>query len=1118
MMKRILSVILAAVMLVSCFSAAAFAEDKPENVYHYVALGDSISAGYGLSEDSLSGDPALIITEESLKNPVTGAYPALFGNYLAKLGSKYGYTVTSTNLAAPIYNAEDVQKTILVDGYKSEAAAAIFDTFLEDGSAPLTDYHDIFVKYLGEADMVSILIGANELSIGLITPLTGSDNIILSSIGYAFMLTLFGYEPEQAVGIALGNIAANIDLIDDSAVVEAIAGLNELTSVPAELVNNAVDETKNLISAIRTVNPDTDIALLSQINVWGNSLVCDGKEYTYETVMKDILFGAIEIVQQDASDNNQLRSLLSLAADELAYPVQYLTLGQSLDPYILTMNEKLQDVAEETGVSFVDIYGIDNKKGTDPHPNAKMHRQIADRMWGELADTARAKMSGELPEEKTGSYKVTRISNPDNNPGDVDGLFPGGDRGNSYTWRLAQRGDDIYIATYRHLLNGVVNLLGRSLAAQGISLDTTWALADLLTNGEFAKPDDPNDYSETCSLLVKYNTKTGEFSTVHTFRPYEQCRMVVNYEDMIYAGTFSSVLSDQYLFRIDENDNVEPVIKTSQSFSIRANCVYDAGEGDHLYFAGADENEVLDEGDEDCCKVAVWEKDADDDFVWNRVADYHDFYRYTRDSGMKNNTGCPVWELANHNGYIYAGMPYTKGFLIFRGRPAEEGEEANAYGWIWEEVVGETNGVNNPGMAAKAAGHDDVNFSSIVSVYEFNGELYAFDFDQTIMAALAFVSGGLSAAAGADVSLSDMVAPVYRTLNHHQNLWKLNDETGAFEACEGFADLMKGTCNEYVWRAQEHDGYMYVSTMDSAVLYNYMTWLTNGYLCTMSDDQIKREIGYIYNFIEQIKPMISEKAAQRLTSLTDSVKEMLLEVTGLEISGESLSAFMEKYEYLETQVSDTLNRIKSLLGVALAAVGSNPEDVQSAEIAQPSSTAEQLFSSISSKLGELIESVDWEGIRMYLYINDTVVNDNWGFDIVRTKDGVNFEVVTDDGFGDRYNYGCAAFLSTDEGLYIGTCNPFYGGQLYLLSDSDSSDPIVPSKSDLCGDVDGNGSVNILDVTCIQRKLAGLPLKFVFDNAIADVDGDGYVTIIDAAFIQRWLVSLPSNDRIGKSRK
>ena len=54
---------------------------------------------------------------------------------------------------------------------------------------------------------------------------------------------------------------------------------------------------------------------------------------------------------------------------------------------------------------------------------------------------------------------------------------------------------------------------------------------------------------------------------------------------------------------------------------------------------------------------------------------------------------------------------------------------------------------------------------------------------------------------------------------------------------------------------------------------------------------------------------------------------------------------------------------------------------------------------------------------------------------MRSDDGgESFEVITRSGFDDKYNYGCPSFLSTEEGLYFGTCNPFYGGQLYLLSE------------------------------------------------------------------------------------
>lgn len=80
---------------------------------------------------------------------------------------------------------------------------------------------------------------------------------------------------------------------------------------------------------------------------------------------------------------------------------------------------------------------------------------------------------------------------------------------------------------------------------------------------------------------------------------------------------------------------------------------------------------------------------------------------------------------------------------------------------------------------------------------------------------------------------------------------------------------------------------------------------------------------------------------------------------------------------------------------------------------------------------------------MYLYINHAVMTNEWGFDLFRTSDGENYEVITRNGFDDKYNYGCPSFLSTEEGLYFGTCNPFYGGQIFLLSES--TDMMAPEE-------------------------------------------------------------------------
>ncbi len=82
--------------------------------------------------------------------------------------------------------------------------------------------------------------------------------------------------------------------------------------------------------------------------------------------------------------------------------------------------------------------------------------------------------------------------------------------------------------------------------------------------------------------------------------------------------------------------------------------------------------------------------------------------------------------------------------------------------------------------------------------------------------------------------------------------------------------------------------------------------------------------------------------------------------------------------------------------------------------------------------------------------------------------------------------------------------------------TEPTQPTLPTEKPLLlGDVDGDSKVTIVDATFIQKKLASIPLSFVFNDAVADTDGDGKATIIDATYIQKWLASLPSNDNIGK---
>lgn len=60
------------------------------------------------------------------------------------------------------------------------------------------------------------------------------------------------------------------------------------------------------------------------------------------------------------------------------------------------------------------------------------------------------------------------------------------------------------------------------------------------------------------------------------------------------------------------------------------------------------------------------------------------------------------------------------------------------------------------------------------------------------------------------------------------------------------------------------------------------------------------------------------------------------------------------------------------------------------------------------------------------------------------------------------------------------------------------------KEAVIGDVDGDGTVTIIDVTKIQRFLATIEKLTEEQQSAADYDGDGNITILDGTRIQRWL--------------
>lgn len=450
--KRILSVALTAALIGSSSVLAVSAKTSaPDDTYNYVAFGDSIAAGYGLgaSDDPASKalDPALILSQKLIDNPVKEAYAAVFGEYLKTLGEKKGLTVNATNLSSTAYRAEDVAATILTEGYKGEVAEYILNTFVAPGTGEvLTTYHGLYNKYLPDADLVSIQLGGNDIVMSILYPMIKSDNVIYHAISTSMALVLFGCDMKTALGAGLLTLQNNKDNITYQDLAETAQYFAGVLKNATMYVENSAASVGGVVDAVREVNADADIALIGMYNPYGNSLVCDGTTYDLSTVVSAIFTRAaeelcgcqfetpdVELVDDDELDDKtedsvehlkvlsklsetmhlvrdyaqsvaksaadalkaKIVKLLDIVKEEISYPLQYLTAGKNTDPQMKLLNEKLAALADEKGLTFVDVYNISNENNLDPHPLAKGHREIAEIMEDVLADVVETGMNAD---------------------------------------------------------------------------------------------------------------------------------------------------------------------------------------------------------------------------------------------------------------------------------------------------------------------------------------------------------------------------------------------------------------------------------------------------------------------------------------------------------------------------------------------------------------------------------------------------------------------------------------------------------------------------------------------------------------------------------------------------
>lgn len=599
-------------------------------------------------------------------------------------------------------------------------------------------------------------------------------------------------------------------------------------------------------------------------------------------------------------------------------------------------------------------------------------------------------------------YSAQKISNPTKGSGEADGIFYGEEstRFNAYAWCMEERDGYIYNGYMRNLLGGIYGAYyDYFTAGSGISPEVKPDFINAFTNGEFPLAE---GVDEPCSIS-KIDPETAQteilYSSPQVAPGYyldSGYRMMIKHENEIFVGTNSSFASR--ILKIDIDDNVTQVYSGGKASSFRAATLYE----DKLYFGGLDDaitDNVV--GDKTYAKVVLLEKSQTDDTVWNRVADFSDFGEDCLASG---NNGS-IWDIIDYNGDIYVFLAGIMGFSAFKGHPARVGEpgQPNEYGWIWTEVIG-ANSEYPYGMIADRTGVSPFAALGATPVV-FNGEMYFGNFNETITPLLGAYLGLASAVLKPETAapLSEILGPLYGVLKTPNKLYKM-DASGVITEVTGINQHLEGTMNEYLWRYAVYNDKLFIGSWDCASVVTYITQLADGRFCRMSPQELASQAAKI----KKLSDSIGITAA-----LEAQMDELVASVSAL-IAGDFDTGAV--FDEITQAFENILATLEAMLNGAPAG--------ESEEITELMDTIQWLQ-----------EKLDPEGIKMYFEMSQMVRNEEFGFDLFATEDGEDFTTVTTTGFNDKYNYGCRTLVTTDEGLYLGTANPFYGCQLWRITEA-----------------------------------------------------------------------------------
>ena len=698
-----------------------------------------------------------------------------------------------------------------------------------------------------------------------------------------------------------------------------------------------------------------------------------------------------------------------------------------------------------------------------------------------------------------GNYTFEKISHPTKGTMSADGIvdyigdgavnvitdpsdpnYNAGDRGQNYSWSAVAYGDWMYVGTCYSAMGNTLTLM-QNILGDKFDKDVMEAALKAMFNGTFYYGHE--DGVDGGGILVKVNTKTGETkllmsNSLNGMAPL--FRNAIAYNGKLYFCGSVHVNGRSGLpsvYEIDPTDDSYKAVyvglssmqdygaayKKGISTGIRGMCVYNGKLVISNVFANATTGE----------SGATILASSNPSEGFTVIASQRDLFDYPAYTYRDSIYGGSVWDMVEYNGRLYVSIctgteenapddNTMQSFAIVRGDEKADGT------FTWTPLIGDQ---EKDGARYTFGIDPERTRSGAANLIVYKDHLYIGEYndEQIAMERILFNKTG----EGSDGSLGGVDCSfVNANLEQSVNLYRMDkdeniellvgDATTMFPngGISGIGSGFGHNENQYIWRMEVYDGKLYIGTFDTSSLLEPIGQFSNGDIIGMTPEQWATQLQYIKELLE----LLYEK------NKTNPVATYEMQATPETATPETAMYMDDMAVEVEDSFASEAAALTDMMEIAPDVLGNDTE----AAVLSPENSVEDRITSLQDfsdyyetmldqyeqlaaeyDLGDdlkdafekLLNQETWDKIKSVLVCLNYMRTASRGFDMYVTSDGVNFETLTTSGFGDPYNHGLRVFAVTNQGLCLGTANPFYGTQLWIQRKTETKpQPTAPAAT------------------------------------------------------------------------